>query len=580
MNAYRIILIALLALTTVSQASQAPPQGALASIRGVVIDAATNRPVSGAVVELTGIERGRVLSRQAISGKDGAFELHNLQPASDYQLTASENDNYMPGAFGQHSQSDPWSPVSLAAGQNMSGVRLVLTPISSITGKVVDGAGKPLSNADVYVLRATYAGGRRVLQQERNTKTNYQGEYFIGRLGSGQYYVRANPVNSTEYRVLFENPARWDSLKDQKIGEPEGFPTAYYPDSTDLASARPIDLLNGGKVRNINIVAARVRTHRVGGTVMFNANDQTQTAARALLVPRSAGPESSFTRSVAVNAQGQFEFRGVLPGSYYLIAVVSTGNTQLTARSPVDVRDADLQKLTITADRGFDIPGTIRFADWQLGAPPDYSQLAINLVPDTTAPVDRTFTGYRVIAKPLTLAPSTTGDFVLKGIAQGDYRIFVSLNPKLAADAKVPIDLRAAYVTSVQLGTTEIIDGGMHVDSRPEGGLQIVIATNSGSIFGRVLDEKQEPVVPARMVLVPEKAHRRRFDLFSLVSVSTTGRFSLDGIPPGDYKLFAWAHVEDGAWLDPEFMRVYEDRGTPIHIEESGSYPIEIPLIY
>jgi hypothetical protein len=169
---------------------------------------------------------------------------------------------------------------------------------------------------------------------------------------------------------------------------------------------------------------------------------------------------------------------------------------------------------------------------------------------------------------------------VLQNIAPGDYRVVVSLNPKLAADAKIPLDLRAAYMLSVRLGTMDVLDDGMHIDATPEGALQVVIATNSGSIFGRVLDDNHEPAIPARMVIVPEISHRKRPDLFSLVSVSPTGRFTLDGIPPGDYKLFAWAHVENGAWLDPEFLRVYENRGTPIHIEESGSYPVEIQLIH
>jgi hypothetical protein len=94
-----------------------------------------------------------------------------------------------------------------------------------------------------------------------------------------------------------------------------------------------------------------------------------------------------------------------------------------------------------------------------------------------------------------------------------------------------------------------------------------------------VLDD-QQPAIPERMIIAPDLPRRQRLDLFSPLAVSVTGRFTLDGIPPGDYKLFAWAHVEDGAWLDPEFMRVYEDRGTPVHIEAAGSFPLEISLIH
>jgi hypothetical protein len=299
-----------------------------------------------------------------------------------------------------------------------------------------------------------------------------------------------------------------------------------------------------------------------------------------LLLPRTAGSESNLTRGVNSNDDGQFEFHGVFPGSYSLVVIASGNPAQLTARKPVEIRDSDLLNQTITAARGFDISGTIRFQDWQLGPPPDYSQLAINLVADITAPIDRSFRGYRFTPATITVVPSANGQFTLHDIAPWDYRVIVTLNPRLAADAKLPLDLKAAYMASVRLGTADVLDNGLHVDGKPDGTLQVEVATNSGSIFGRVLDENRETAIPAKMVVVPDNTRRRRFDLFFQVPMSPTGRFSLDGIPPGQYKLFAWAHVDDGAWLDPEFMRVYEDRGTRVEIDEAGAHPIEVPLLH
>jgi hypothetical protein len=306
---------------------------------------------------------------------------------------------------------------------------------------------------------------------------------------------------------------------------------------------------------------------------------QPASKSRVLLLPRTAGSESNLTRWVNSNDDGQFEFHGVFPGSYYLVAIASGNPAQLTARKPVEIRDSDLLSQSITAARGYDISGTIRFQDWQLGPPPDYSQLAINLVADITAPIDRSFRGYRFTPATITVVPASNGQFTLRDITPWDYRVVVSLNPRLATDARLPLDLKAAYMASVRLGNADVLSNGMHLDGKPEGPLQVEVATNSGSIFGRVLDENRETAIPAKMVVVPETALRRRLDLFYQVPVSTTGRFSMDGIPPGQYKLFAWAHVEDGAWLDPEFMRVYEDRGTRVEIDESGAHPIEVPLI-
>jgi hypothetical protein len=352
----------------------------------------------------------------------------------------------------------------------------------------------------------------------------------------------------------------------------------------DLTAAKPVDLLNGGRVRDINIRVAKIRTHRVSGTVLSETREgsapQPAAKSRLLLVPSTAGSESNLTRWVNSNDDGQFEFRGVFPGSYYLVVIASGNPAQLTSRKPVEIRDSDLMNQSITATRGLDISGTIRFQDWQLGPPPDYSQLAINLVADITAPIDRSFKGYRFTPATITVVPTPNGQFNLRDITPWDYRIIVTLNPRLATDARLPLDLKAAYMASIRLGNADVLENGLHVDGKPDGTLQVEVATNSGSIFGRVLDENHETAIPAKMVVVPGNALRKRFDLFFQVPVSSTGRFTLDGIPPGQYELFAWAHVDDGAWLDPEFMRVYEDRGTPVRIDESGAHPIEIPLLH
>ncbi len=133
----------------------------------------------------------------------------------------------------------------------------------------------------------------------------------------------------------------------------------------DLSAAKPVDLLNGGRARDINIRVAKIRTHRVAGTVLSEIKDgsapQPAAKSRVLLLPRTAGSESNLTRWVNSNDDGQFEFRGVFPGSYYLVAIATGNPAQLTARKPVEIRDSDLMNQSITAARGFDISGSIRF---------------------------------------------------------------------------------------------------------------------------------------------------------------------------------------------------------------------------
>src|ERR1041385_7467722 len=125
-----LVLSALLALTP------PPQQDAPALIRGNVIDAASNEPVAGAIVELTIPVKGKIEHYSDTTRKDGSFEFHDLQPGIGYQLVAFET-YHQPGAFGQRSEFDPWTPITLTAGQQMTDVRIVLTPQSTIKGRVL-----------------------------------------------------------------------------------------------------------------------------------------------------------------------------------------------------------------------------------------------------------------------------------------------------------------------------------------------------------------------------------------------------------------------------------------------------------
>jgi hypothetical protein len=93
--------------------------------------------------------------------------------------------------------------------------------------------------------------------------------------------------------------------------------------------------------------------------------------------------------------------------------------------------------------------------------------------------------------------------------------------------------------------------------------MEILIASSAGSIEGRA-DRRDVTVV-----LVPDPARRGQRSLFKSMKVGPAGDFRFQKVPPGDYKLFAWSEENGGPWLDPEYLRKFEDRGTPVHIDAS-----------
>jgi hypothetical protein len=58
-----------------------------------------------------------------------------------------------------------------------------------------------------------------------------------------------------------------------------------------------------------------------------------------------------------------------------------------------------------------------------------------------------------------------------------------------------------------------------------------------------------------------------------------SGRFHFDHVPPGDYRVFAWAEVESDSWFDPEFMRNYEMLGARVRVAEDSTENVEVIAI-
>ena len=81
------------------------------------------------------------------------------------------------------------------------------------------------------------------------------------------------------------------------------------------------------------------------------------------------------------------------------------------------------------------------------------------------------------------------------------------------------------------------------------------------------------------MVLVPDPKRRDRPELFQRTSSDTSGHFSLKGISPGEYKLFAWEDVESDAYQDPEFLQPFENQGESVTIREGSHEDRRLKLI-
>src|SRR5207237_5838544 len=126
------------------------------------------------------------------------------------------------------------------------------------------------------------------------------------------------------------------------------------------------------------------------------------------------------------------------------------------------------------------------------------------------------------------------GMFTLDSVLPGEYRVQVA---GLQADF---------YVKEVRFGAQDVLNKPLNLSPSGAGTLDIVVSTRVSRIGGTITDERSQPVPGVQALLVPDQ-YRDRPDLFRNVTTDSNGRFLMEGVAPGDYKVFAWETMEQFA---------------------------------
>ena len=112
------------------------------------------------------------------------------------------------------------------------------------------------------------------------------------------------------------------------------------------------------------------------------------------------------------------------------------------------------------------------------------------------------------------------------------------------------------------MGERDITDTGF--DSMPGGPLEpltIVLSPNAGVIEGSVKNAKDEPAGGALITLIPDADHRSVTRRYKTITTDQNGHFTVKGVIPGEYKIYAWEDMEADAYEDPDFMKPHEADG-------------------
>ena len=441
---------------------------------------------------------------------------------------------------------------------------LAMIPGAIIGGRIFDEKGQLMSNAVVQAFTVAYAFGRATLAPQVSKVTDDRGEFRLFWVPPGDYYLA---VTSAPIAPAPGVPAAASPSK------------TYFPGVTDIAQARTVTVTGGEDIRGMDISLRGVRSFKVSGQVnSLIPPPPTQlgapgvNAAVLFMLNRDAvAPDDVNGRQVGVvpllPSTGQFEISNVMPGVYELLARVADPAAQVVGGLPLawgrasfEVRDMDVANLSIVVSPSAEVRGML-VTPTGVKLPPS---LRVQLLPDDASIRIPAFQA--VLTRSAIVGPD--GTFKIPAVPVGHYRVMTvaGLTPDL-------------YLADVGQ-TVSVFHSGFDVRPGENDAIQVLVGSGAGTIDGLVHDGPEKVVAGATVALVPEAARRENLALYFSAATDAAGRFVMRGVPPGDYKLFAWESVRPFAYQNATFIAKDENRGRFIHVGQDSTVKAELTVIH
>ena len=365
-----------LAAAPIAQGQQQAATNPTGLIVGRVVDASTDKPLAGVLLEL-GIETtlGQVAvgpPRRQLSNAQGRFVFRDV-PAGRVTVRATVGGNfpgpngfisnssgfpigaYLPGGFGQRRPDGALRQLTLAQGQNVSDAEIRMWRSASLNGTVTDETGDPLVDVVVGAARVTSDG---TLANGPTTKTDDRGMYRLSSLEPGRYIVfvpqtqtvmlmdSVNVVTARLQEAAAKNGVSVLPVVPELTGIRIGtslvstgtsgmitgtqpprtvngatyvLPTTFLPGSTTLNVNAAVEIAAGEDRTAADLTVRAVPTAIVSGTL--TASGVPSNGMLVHLLPAGSRDAALFeTAKARTDANGRFTFPAVPLGSYTVVA--------------------------------------------------------------------------------------------------------------------------------------------------------------------------------------------------------------------------------------------------------------------
>jgi hypothetical protein len=500
-------------------------------LSGTVLDAVADAGIPHALVSYDGPASGF-----RFTDTGGSFQVPDV-PCSQYSLNVSkpgflsEKDLSLQfgglfnptgvGAPGSETAEQSRRPVQSAfftvdAEPYSAPARLLLVPLSSIGGIVLDEYAEPLSGVAVECMAVRASSDGPDYVPARTSHTNDRGGYAFLDLAPGDYVVRlAGEVSSTHYFI---------GSKLNLNNDHRGVQPVYYPGGDSPATASVLHVGPGGRVTADFRQATEPAFDIDGRLAGFSPNSWTQ------IQLYREGDRLPLGLTFVNILTGQFRVVDVPRASYSLRAVQYRADPAkwMAAEAQVVVSAEPIRNLAIELLAGVDIPVSVSYEAgaqsngvFQLMLQPQHTRSNARHLSIGNAP------------KPQVLPESATEPAAEP--SQG--KVFTDVIPDQYRLAVQPMSNGGDYVAAAKLGDRDVLHGEFPISGVAGLELQVTIRGGSADVEGKVTF-RGEPAAEATVYLVPATGAAGGL---KSAPCDAEGSYRIEGVAPGDYQIQAWS---------------------------------------
>jgi len=539
-----LVTLAPLGASTLSPEAAAAQARQIEQVRRNAMIAGNAREATEAQVSSFSNSNGKPV--YVLTNDSGRFTFIDV-PAGRYTIRG-ERESYMAPRVNESYQSGFVKSVVVETNKRTEAIEMELIPPGVMSGRVFDPQGQPAVNVSVNAYRVIISperNGGELWFAGRAITTNDRGEYRLTGIPPGGLWIGANP---------------------RPNGPQAAWERTFYGDVIAPDTATRIKVVTGGGVPNLDIhLKTRTGPFKITGTAInpfATPNPSTGVTDRSISnfqlidsrVSLINDGRPSFANAIPVSARsnGEFEIGNVKPGNYDLVASATDPATRQTlyGRTPVEVRNADVSGVSLVVSRNLSLKGQVEIRGTQ-GASIKPESISIQL--QSLGPINGGGPPMR---------PDMNGTFSNDHLPEEKYRVQVNGVPQ------------EGYIQDIRSGDASVFDDGFTLN--PNSTLQVIVNSDGLTLKGSVRSTKGQPVAAATIALVPPQAQRQNPIRFKQATSDDTGMFTMRGVAPGQYTIFAWENIYNQAWLNPRYLDHYLAKGRTITI--GNTPPAEIQL--